>query len=158
MSENNQADLLDFDLDALEDLPEFLTLPAGSYMLEGISLGQDQVEKLGTVVKLKAKILQTVELKNPETDKPVDDGTEYEWGWPLTIPDNERATAFSQGQLKIVTKALGNFYGVKTFKELAEKFPGTQFAAVTTVREDKKNLDDDGKPRKYSGIKMVVIE
>jgi hypothetical protein len=156
---SNQTDILDFDLDALEDLPEFLVAPAGAYLLEGVSLGQIQDEKRGTIIVAKFKVLATEELKSPETDKPIADGTALEYQFPLQLTNadgtpNERGTAFVQGALKAVTKPLGAFFGVSKFGELAAKFPGTQVGAVLTVREYK---DRDGETRKQSNLKTIVV-
>lgn len=155
----NQNDIMDFDLDALEDLPEFLVAPAGAYLLEGISLSQLQDEKRGTTVVAKFKVLATEELKNPETDKPVPDGHTLEYQYPLQLlasdgTVNERGTAFCQGALKAVTKPLAQYLGVNSFSALSEKFPGLQVGAILTARKYK---DRDGEDRTQSNIKSIVI-
>lgn len=149
MSENQ---MLDFNLDDLEDLPEFPVPPAGVYKLVGVSMTTEQREKIGTTVVVKVKLLETLELKNPQTDVALPNGTEVEYSFPLNLPDSEQGTKFSQGGLKAITKPLAAFYGVPNFVALAEKFPGTEFSAVMTVRVNK-----DDKDIKYSGIKTVTI-
>jgi hypothetical protein len=156
---SNNTEILDFDLDALEDLPEFLVAPAGAYLLECVSLGQIQDEKRGVITVAKFKVLATEELVNAETDKPIADGTSLEYQYPMQITNsdgtvNERGTAFVQGALKAITRPLAAFFGIKTFSELVAKFPGTQVGAILTVREYK---DRDGETRKQSNLKSVVI-
>jgi hypothetical protein len=162
---SNNAEILDFDLDALEDLPEFLVAPAGAYLLECVSLGQIQDEKRGVITVAKFKVLATEELVNAETDKPVADGTALEYQYPMQITNsdgtvNERSTAYVQGALKAITRPLAAFFGIKTFSELVAKFPGTQVGAILTVREykaDKNDTSPDPEMRKQSNLKSIVI-
>ncbi len=152
---NSQVDMIDFDLDELESLPEFETLPAGTYLMEGVALSQPSSEKFGRQVRVAVKVLQTVELAHPETDKPVADGSVHSWDAPLSNPDDLFWIKASQDNVKKITGAIGSMYGTKSFLALVEKYPGTQFGAVITNRSYK---DSAGETRKTANIKAVIVE
>ena len=145
--------MIDFDLADLADLPEFQLPPAGAYTLEGVIIETVEREKIGTVVVVKAKVISTDELKN-EADTPVADGSILDWSFPLQLA-TEQATKFAQGGLKVFTKPLAQYYGVGKFSELVEKFPGTQFNAILTVRV--KAGKDGAEDQKFSGVKAITI-
>jgi hypothetical protein len=151
----NTNDLVDFDLDELEELPEFQVLPAGVYLVEGVSLTQPVSEKFGRQAQVNIKVLATSELAHPETDTPITDGTEFNWNAPLSNPDSLFWIKAAQDNIAKVTKALGGMYGTKSFVELAAKFPGTQFALVVANRSYK---DTAGEVRKSANIKSVIVE
>jgi len=155
----NDDQILDFDLDSLEDLPEFYNLPAGSYLVDGVSMHQEMHETFGTQVAIKVKIVNTMELLHPETDTPPTEGLEVQWKFGLEVLKkdgsvNEIGTKFSQGQIKMITSICKQAYGTATFKEAATKFPGTRFGLVTGLRKYK---DKDGNERFQSELKQAAI-
>lgn len=151
----NTNDLVDFDLDEIEELPEFQVLPAGVYLVGGVSLTQPMSEKNGRQVQVNIKVLATSELAHPETDTPVADGTPFSWSAPLANPEGLFWIKAAQDNIAKVTKGLGAMYGTKSFVELAQKFPGTQFAIVVANRSYK---DAAGEIRKSANIKTVIVE
>lgn len=155
MSNPENNELLDFNLDELEDLPEYVTVPTGHYRVEGIELGQTKTED-NVYAFAKVKILGTLELHIP-TDTPPEDGIELNFSCPLSASGDEnqqKSVKFRQGEFKILTSALSQAFGVRTFVELVPKFKASQFEMIIKRRSYK---DKDGETKLSNTIKAVIV-
>lgn len=154
--ELDNSEILDFVLDSLEDLPEFYVLPKGVFVLEGIKVSQVQNEVMGTMIKFDYKVVETLELASPETDKEPTVGQEVTWSFALEAPPkkdgepNDFGTKTNQGYIKMLSAPTG----VKTFGGLIGQFPGTKFKVVIAHRKYK---DKDGNERVQANFKSVSL-
>ena len=148
----DQDNLLDFDLDALEALPGIVVPPAGSYLVEGVALEQLVDEEKGRKMRIRMRILATSELAKDDA-VPLPDGTEISWEAPMANPEDLFWIKAAVDNIRKVTHALKEVYGVASFVGLAEKFPGTQFGLVITNRKFKTKEGEDGVS---ANIKTVI--
>lgn len=128
MSEMNIDSLLDSSIDDLCDLPEFSIYPAGMHTV-AISWEKKEVNK-HPALELKMRLIETVELAQPEADTPPNPGAESS---VLYMLDNE----FSQGKLKAIMKSLAAELGTGTISETIEASRGMEVNAVCKVRQNK---------------------
>lgn len=160
MSTNTQSQEIEFDLNDLPELPEFVNWPAGSYRVEGIKLGTEVVTfgQKGDIpcVTIKVKLLGINEIKPVDAAQPAE-GSQMSWNFPL-VGDDEEKTKFAQGRVRKILVPFAEAFGVTKNLEIYEKFTGTQFTLITNVRVvkgDKLAGEDD---KSYSGIKNIIIE
>lgn len=135
MSENNNvtldpSTLLDMNLDAFKDAPEFTNPPAGAY---AVVLSAMETKDLGgkNAICVKATVVETLQLNDATEEAPAQ-GTELEA--VFFIFDYEMA----QGHFKALTLPLAEALGVATLRELMEAVDGFECTAVTGLRANKK--------------------
>ena len=149
---DNKNEILDIDLDTLtlddiEDMPEFMPLPTGGYILQGVKAEQKEVGdhscvqldfKVAAVLELNAKDLESEE-KAPE------EGAETNF---LFMIDNK----FGLGSLKEILKPVAVKFGTSKVPDLLNIISdGLQLVVVIKRTFDKK------KDRFYSKIKKVGL-
>lgn len=142
MSEMNIDSLLDSSIDDLCDLPEFVTFPAGVHTVT-IDWEKKEVNK-HPALEIKMRLMETVELAQPETDTPPSPGAETS---VLYMLDNE----FSQGKLKAIMKSLASQLGTGTISETIEASRGMEVNAVCKVRQNKE------KTQSYTDIVKLLF-
>lgn len=149
MTENNQDfdALLDADLDDLADLPEFSDFPAGVHRCT-IDITKKEINSK-QMMEVKLTGIETVELKDPETDKPISAGQVSSTLYDLS---NE----FAQGAFKNLIKPLAGVLGVTNIRELLEQSKGYELEAVTAFRNGKAKPGETEIP-KYFQIKKLIV-
>jgi hypothetical protein len=137
--------LLDLCLDDLEDLPEFKPFPPGTH--DCIANFERKAINGDAYVELKLKLIETVELADPNTPaeqqcKPGDESnTLYNLG-------NE----FGRGALKAIGTPVCQSLGLASIRELIES-KDVEVRVTTGVR---KNKDDPDK--KYLQVKELSVK
>lgn len=144
MSDINVNDLLDMDLDDLADMPEYVTPPAGSYVLRLIKLGPKAIGD-HPAWDLKAAIVATAELADA-SETPVADGSEFNCAYMM---DNE----FGQGAFKAAMAGLKDHFGVSKLADLREHVVGLEVFAQIKNRVDKKD-----KTKRYAEITTMIVQ
>lgn len=144
---------VEFDLNDLPELPEYVTWPAGSYEVEGVSLRTEDNDKIGKVMVLEVKLLGINETKPADATLPALETKQF-WNFPFYGKD-DRGTEFAQGRIRSVLTPFAMAYGTANSQEIAAKFAGTKFTLITNVRTVKGTDGADDKT--YSGIKSVII-
>lgn len=134
--------ILDSSIDDLADLPEFAVFPAGVHRVT-ISWEQKEVNNHPSI-ELKMRMVETVELANPESDTPPAAGSECS---VLFMMDNE----FGQGKLKQVVKPIAAAVGASNIKAAIENSKGMEIQVVTRVRQNK------DKTQSYADITKVIV-
>jgi hypothetical protein len=134
LSELEKQQLLGMDLGALEDLPEYVTAPNGTYLC---TMEKKELKKVGEnpAVTINFKITDIVELAKADEAGEVKAGDIM--GMMFTL-NNE----FGRGNLKKITKVLKDTHGVSSLDDLLQLQDGAVICTVT-VRRTKPN--DDGK-------------
>lgn len=122
--------ILDSSIDDLADLPEFSLYPSGVHRCI-IDWESKEVNK-HPAVEMKMKLVETVELANPDEDQPVNPGTESS---SLFMLDNE----FGQGAFKKIMKTLGEACGTNKISETVEASKGMEVSVVVVTKPDKKD-------------------
>jgi len=149
----NMNDLLDSTLDDLEDLPEFKVFNPGAHKvlatfstkeLEVNSKTNPQVKVKKQVVELKLKLIETLELKDPQAtlDEP---GTECS---TIFMLDNQ----FGRGNLKKCAAPFAESFNFSSIREVVEGVKDVESLVLTGIRRDKKDEDI-----KYLIIKEVQV-
>lgn len=129
----------------LAELPEFVPFPAGLHMC----VMDYEVRKLGDdpAFCLKLTGQETVELSDPDNDKPIEAGHEVELSFNL---NNE----FGQGRLRQLAEKFAIQQGLDPATTpigvAMEPFKGATLGFLTTVRVDKKDPS-----KKYTQIKDI---
>lgn len=160
MSTNTQNQEIEFDLNELPELPDFISWPAGSYKVEGVSLGTETITfgSKGDVVcvSLKVKLLEVNETKPVDaTVPPVN--SEQTWNFPL-VGDDEEKTTMAQGRIRKLLTPLAQAFGTTKNLEIYQKFPGYRFTLITSVRVVKGDKLAGEEDKVYSGIKSIITE
>jgi hypothetical protein len=159
MTTETQNDMIEFDLNDLPELPEFVVWPAGSYDVEGVSLkkvdltfGQDEVAAL----EFKVKLLKINELKVANSVAPAE-GSEFSWNYPLH-GDTDKLTERRLGTIKKLLGPIGDAIGSKSSVEIAQKIPGLQMLITTSVyvKAGNKLLGEEDKM--YSNVRTVLVK
>lgn len=149
---DNKNEILDIDLDTLtmddiEDMPEFMPLPTGGYILQGVKAEQKEVGE-HNCVQLDFKVSAVVEFDPKDLapeEKPPEEGTETNF---LYMIDNK----FGLGSLKEVLKPVAVKYGSSKVPELLNIISdGLQLVVIVKRTYDKK------KDRFYSKIKKIGV-
>ena len=125
--------ILGVTLDDLPDLPEFKVYPAGAHRV-AIKFEKKQIGDHPSV-ELKLTMVETVELKDPAVDQPVEAGTESSVAFML---DNE----FGLGKLKEIMKPLAEHFGTGNLLQIIEEATGTECLVVTKVRQNKEKTQN----------------
>ena len=122
---DNISSLLDLNLDDLDDLPEFVVPPAGSYSAVILSCEEKMI---GThpAVEMKFKLLETMELANP-SEVHVADGTECGVAFML---DNKYGVGDMKASLAPIKAALGT----TSARETMAACKGLAILLVTKIR------------------------
>ncbi len=145
---NNDFDsLLDADLDDLADLPDFENFPAGSHRCT-LAITQKVINNK-PMIEVKLTGIETVELANAETDKPISAGQVSSALYDLS---NE----FAQGALKKLIAPLAAHLGVGKLRDIMEQAEGTEVEAVTSYRKGKKKEGESEAPM-YFEIKKLIV-
>lgn len=147
----NLDQLLDTSISDLADLPEFKQPPAGAHRCY-FNLAAKEVNNEPALV-MNFKIIETLELENPETDKPLEAGEEFDITSTMT---NE----FGQGLVKSVAAKACAAQGVDpetvTLGASFAPFIGGEVIAFTGLRLDKK--DKSKNPRHFVTLKDIVFD
>ena len=147
MSDNFDS-LLDANLDDLADLPEFASFPAGVHRAT-VSMEKKEINgKLAIEVKLTG--IETVELSNPEEDKPITTGQVSNAAFFL---DNE----FGQGAFKKLVAPLAAALGVASLRDIIDACAGTEVEAVTAYRKGKAKPGETDRPVYFEIKKLIVV-
>ena len=147
MSDNFDS-LLDANLDDLADLPEFASFPAGVHRAT-VSMEKKEINgKLAIEVKLTG--IETVELSNPEEDKPITAGQVSN---AVFFLDNE----FGQGAFKKLVAPLAAALGVASLRDIIDACAGTEVEAVTAYRKGKAKPGETDRPVYFEIKKLIVI-
>jgi hypothetical protein len=144
---------VEFDLNDLPELPEFVTWPAGSYEVEGVSLRTEDNEKMGKIIVFEVLLKTVNEVKPADAVLPAVE-TKQSWNFPFYGKD-DRGTEFAQGRIRNILTPFAIAYGTANSQEIAAKFAGTKFTLITNVRTVKGKEGEEDKT--YSGIKSVII-
>ena len=148
MTENTNYDaLLDANLEDLADLPSFENFPAGSHKAT-LSITQKTINSK-PMIEVKLTGIETVELSNAETDKPITAGQVSSSLYDLS---NE----FAQGAFKKLIQPLAAHLGVSSIRDLMEQSEGTEVEAVTSFRKGKAKPGETEVPV-YFEIKKLLI-
>lgn len=139
--------LLSTDLSELADLPDFKVPPAGRYKLN-LCAETKEINGRDSIV-FNYEVLETLELSNPE-DTPPTIGDKFGEQFSIT---NE----FGVGKLKKVLKPYADSFSVTNIGELLGLLDGVIIDGTVKRREDKKNSDDEGKPRVYGSVVNVTV-
>ena len=134
LSELEKQQLLGMDLGDLEDLPEYVTAPAGTYIC---TIGKKELKKVGEnpAVTANFKIVDIVELAKPDEAHEVKAGDIM--GLMFTL-NNE----FGRGNLKKITKVLKETHGVNSLDDFLKLQEDTVMCSITVRRT---RPTDDGK-------------
>lgn len=144
MSENtNMDDLLDSSIDDLADMPEFAVYPAGVHKVI-IDFEKKEVNK-HRCVELKMKLIETLELANPDEEVPQAAGTE---ATVLFMLDNE----LGQGKLKDILRVLAPIVGTTKISDVLIAAKGMEVIVVTKVRQNKE------KSQSYTDIVKMSVD
>lgn len=129
LTELEKQQLLGMDLDSLEDLPEYVNPPAGTYMC---ALGKRELKKLKEVkyVSLNLAIKSVMELAKPDEAALLP--KENDIMSLLFNLENE----FGRGSLKKVTGALKASHGIASLDDFLKLPEDTIMAAVTVKRTE----------------------
>lgn len=144
--------MMDSALDAIPEAPDYITPPAGNYMLEVNNVENDkykdkeQVEK--TRIKITYKILSTIDLSDT-TQLPVSDGTLF----TETFMATEQGVGFFKKQAK-------NVLNVSTvdgtpLRDIYNTLKGVQFKAAITIRKTPGTGKNLGKEFENATIRPV---
>lgn len=125
---SNMDDLLDGTLDDLADVPEFKPFPNGVH-LATIKFEEKEVNK-HPCVEVKFTAQETVELANPQEDKPLEKGAE---GSVLYMMDND----MGQGKFKELMKPFSEVSPGLKLRALMKEHSGAAVAIVTSQRANK---------------------
>jgi hypothetical protein len=141
LSELEKQQLLGMDLGDLEDLPEFVTAPAGTYLC---SLEKKELKKVGEnpAVTANFKIMDIVELAKPDEAGEVKIGDIM--GLMFTL-NNE----FGRGNLKKITKVLKDTHGVNSLDDFLKLQDG---AVVCTVTVKRTAQEKNGETKHYNNL------
>ena len=153
--EQNELEMFEFSLDELPDLPEFVTWPAGTYQVEGVSLKRRDVEignDVRPALELTVKLDAIVAFK-PATATLPEIGATQSWSFFLEGKD-ERGSNFAQGRIKQVLAPFKVLTGGNgALPEIARVVPGAKFNIVTGIREEK--LDKDERERRLQSGETI---
>ncbi len=139
--------LLDTELSDLADLPELKVPPVGRYTLCVATKTKDDGEHPQVVIEY--SVVEVGELADPDETPPnVDDKFFVNYNI-----DNE----YGLGKLKKDLAAFGTALCITKIGELLTAMDGLVVKGTVKRREDKKNLDDDGKPRVYGTVVGVEV-
>lgn len=141
MAKNGQSEaalaaLLDEDLDALADLPEFKPFPEGAHRVT-VTIGTKEINKHPSF-EVKLVAIETLELAD-SADQPLEKGAETS---TMYMRDNE----IGQGKFKDLMTPLGEHFGTRNIGKLIAAINGSEFLAITKKRADKE------KEREYTDI------
>ena len=147
----NLDQLLDTSISDLADLPEFKQPPAGAHRCY-FNLAAKEIGGEPALV-MNFKVIETLELEDPEKDKPLEAGDEFDISSVMT---NE----FGQGLVKSVAAKACEAQGVDpetvTLGQSFEPFIGGEVIAFTGLRLDKK--DKSKTPRHFVTLKDIVFD
>lgn len=163
--ENKLLDIIDFDLEELELLPDFEVPPAGVYEFVTTQLGtreakelkQGQDQKTMYAVagfKLTKLVEQTDTKKTPlNLDKPLELSmsmqlNNYEAG-------KENGYAYMQSNFRKFLAPFAAFIGTTKTAEMAPKYPGITGKIVITNRS---YTDSAGDKKESWGVKTIMID
>lgn len=143
--------LLDSTLDDLADVPEFKPYPVGAHRVNIFW----EVKVINAIPSISLKIvgIETVELKDPETDKPIEKGHETNQLFMLKTKDGKK-NELGEGQWKELLAPLQAHFGTASNRETMEASQGAECVAITEIRKDK-NFKENGKI--YTSIKSLAV-
>jgi hypothetical protein len=143
---DNLDALLATDLSELAELADIKVPPIGRYTL-GISVStkDDKVPQ----VLVKYEIISCIEQVNAE-DIPAKGGDSFFVTYNI---DNK----YGLGKLQKDLQVYAEYFNQSNIGDILESMEGVQIEGTVRQREDKKNLDDDGKPRIYGTVVNVEI-
>ena len=130
--------LLDGVLDDLADIPAFKPFPIGAHRTT-IKWELKAINEV-PVVELTLTAVETVELTNPETDKPVAAGDTTNVMFMLKKKDGSN-NELAQGQWKELLKPLAAHIGTTSNRATMEASNGAEVLVITTVRKSVSKTD-----------------
>lgn len=136
-------DLLDTTLDDLEDLPEFKPFPPGAHKVLATFV-QEKIND-SDAIKLDLKIMETIELVNPDEDEPPKEGDE---SGTIFLLDNE----YGRGNLKRLSAPFKDAMGLTTIRSVIEEVKNIECIVITGIRKDKNDPD-----KKYLDVKEISV-
>lgn len=148
---NNDDDFqeisLDTTLDDIEDLPQFLVFPTGSYMMTLVT-GME-AKKVGehNAITMQLTLNEVIELDKKMLDKDEEPPKEGDVANLAFMLDNK----FGVGKLKQFIAPIAEHLEVKTIREAVENSSGLQLAVVLTRSFDKE------KGRHYQNFSKVAV-
>lgn len=145
--------LMDSTLDQVEDVPDFVTPPAGNYRLACEECKIDQQKKkddkgqsiIQTKIRLTHKIVSTVELKDPK-DAPVADNSLFS----ETFMANEDGLKFFKKQAKAILN-VDTLDGI-SLRDILNSLKGEEYDAKITIR---KTTGDKGQEYENAQVRVV---
>jgi len=147
----NLDQLLDTSISDLADLPEFKQPPAGAHRCY-FNLAIKEINKEPALV-MNFKVIETLELEDPENDKPLEAGDEFDISSIMT-------NKFGQGLVKSVAAKACATQGVDPeTASLGQSFApyiGGEVIAFTGLQVDKK--DKSKTPRHFVTLKDIVFD
>lgn len=142
---NNFLDMdsiLDATLDDLDDVPEFKPFPAGTHQAV-LTLVPKEIKKRPAIEwKLVAK--ETIELANPDTDKPVQPNDSCSGAFIFVNEDGTK-NEMAQGQFKALLAPLSAHFGTATNRDTLNAANGCEVAVTMSQRAGKKGSSSEGK-------------
>lgn len=139
MLNDSMDDLLDGTLDDLADMPEFKPLPPGAHRLT-IKWDYSTFPK-DKIIKLEAKVVETVELSNATKDEPAKPGDELKFMFFFLKSDGSKSE-FGEGAVKALLKPLSDHFGASSLRDSMDKSQGCEVLAITKLRADKRDKSD----------------
>lgn len=145
--------LLDGTLDDLADVPEFKPFPMGAHK---VTIKWD-IKEINSqpAIELSLTAVETIELTNPETDKPVAAGDTTNVMFMLKKKDGTN-NDLAQGQWKELMKPLAAHFGTTSNKATMEASNGAEVLVITDVRKSVSKTDAND-IKFYSSIKSLSV-
>ena len=136
---------LDMELDAIEDLPDFLTPPSGAYVLLQLSHEKKDIGE-HPAMEFKFKIEQILEITGDldEDEKPPEIGAEFSMAFML---DNK----FGQGSLKEYLMPIAKHAGTTKAGDTMSAADGMSIIAVISRKYNKKH------EKNFSKFKKIAV-
>ena len=130
--------LLDGTLDDLADIPEFKPFPVGAHTVT-IKWEMKAINNV-PAIELALTGVATVELANPETDKPIAAGDGTNVMFMLKKQDGTN-NEIAQGQWKELLKPLAVHFGTTSNRATMEASNGAEVLVVTAIRKSVSKTD-----------------
>ena len=145
--------LLDGTLDDLADVPEFKPFPMGAHK---VTIKWD-IKEINSqpAIELALTAVETIELTNPETDKPVAAGDTTNVMFMLKKKDGTN-NDLAQGQWKELMKPLAAHFGTTSNKATMEASNGAEVLVITDVRKSVSKTDAND-VKYYSSVKSLSV-
>ncbi len=155
---SNNNDMIEFDLNDLPELPEFVVWPAGSYNVEGVHFKKVDLTFSNEVIpaiEFKVKLDNINELKAANAVAPAD-GTTFSWNFPLAA-DTQEKTDQRLGALRRAVAPIAAAICSTSSVDIAAAIPGMKMLLTTTVYVKKGDKLAGEEDKMYSNLKSIVV-